>query len=120
MDFYEDYLTFANGRYELHYSASREESGNEVNCTYAVAMIKRLAQACIEYSKVLSVDADRVAKWQDIVDHMSAYATTTVDGTQVFKESENRDRITLRGKGDNPVVLATHPSWGRRRSGLRP
>ncbi len=57
MAFYADYLVLANARYELHASAAREGTSDN-NPAYPLAFIKRLANACADYSEVLGVDAD--------------------------------------------------------------
>ena len=111
-DFYTDYLTFnkAKNRYEIHFSASREASGNEINAACQLAMIKRVVAAAADYSEILGVDADKRGKWRDIVAKMSAYPTMEVDGKTVFKESENRNRVALHGPGDNCSLLQIiHP-----------
>ena len=113
--FYADYLTFnkAKDRYELHFSASREASGNEINAACQLAMIKRVVAAAADYSEILGVDADKRGKWRDIVARMSGYPTMVVDGKTVFKESENRNRVALMGPGDNVSLLQlVHPGAG--------
>ena len=72
MAFYADYLHLNTGknRYELHRSAAREAT-NDNNPAYPLAFIKRLANACADYSEVLGVDADKREKWRDIAKRLS-------------------------------------------------
>ena len=112
MDFYADYLVLANGRYELRASAAREGTSDN-NPAYPLAFIKRLARASADYSEVLGVDAERRALWRDIATRLSAYPTATVNGKNVFKETESNDRIALVGPGDNVSLLQlVHPGAG--------
>ena len=112
MDFYADYLHFneKTQRYELSRSAAREGTSDN-NPAYPMAMIKRLAAACADYSEVLGVDADKREKWRDIATRMSDYPTAVVNGKTVFKETESSPRISLRGPGDNVSLLEIiHPA----------
>ena len=88
-DFYADYLTFntAKNRYELHYSASREASGDEINAACQLAFIRRVVAAAADYSEILDVDAAKRGKWRDIVAKISDFPTTVVDGKTVFKQT---------------------------------
>lgn len=99
IDFFEDYLTFEDGRYVLYDSAAREFLKDEVNAGYQLAYIRRLAAFCIRASQDLSVDESRREKWQHILDHLSAYPTIELDGKTLLKESENRDEVSHRWNG---------------------
>jgi len=62
----------------------------------------------------------RLAKWQHMIDRMSEFPTTQVDGMTTLKEAEvygvhrgikpDQNRVCAGGRGDNPVIMApVHP-----------
>lgn len=105
---------FEDGRYSIN-SGSREGT-SDLNPVFALATIKFVLQATIEASCDLGVDADRREKWQHVVDHLSDYPTTEVNGVTMLMEAESYGRqrgdlVCMGGPGDNPVVLEmVHPA----------
>jgi hypothetical protein len=78
--FYQKYISKdENGTYFIYPTISPEQGGGDpgqtigTNSTIDLAFIKHLFQALIETSKLLNVDTDKRAEWQDILDHWPAY-----------------------------------------------
>ncbi|SMD03862.1 glycosyl hydrolase family 95 catalytic domain-containing protein [Pedobacter nyackensis] len=99
-NFWEDYLKFENGRYVIymdHYGEVmpnlknngqwRDQLG-DFNSTLSVGLVKMLFKGIIDVSTFLKVDAERVEKWQHIVNHMSDFTVGEVDGKLSLKGVE--------------------------------
>jgi len=87
-DFWEDYLKFENGRYVDDNDSVHEGSGPNVNPILTLGVLRTFFKNLLVMSKDLGVDADRRAKWQDILDHLSAYPVQERGGKTVFRLSE--------------------------------
>ena len=61
------------------------------NCIEDLAHIKFLMRAVIEASRILGADAAERDTWQDILDHLPAYPTLTVDGKEEFADFAGQD-----------------------------
>ena len=112
-DFWQDYLTFENGRYvsrnDNFWEVGPWEGPNyksyfgDVNPTVSLGLCRMLFKGIIDMSTFLGVDADRRAKWQHILDHLSPIPTTTVNGVVRVKACEG-------GSGSGSI---TAPGFGR-------
>lgn len=103
MNFWEDYLTFENGRYVCRNDCVNEclffimlpedsiefERAKEKNPPLSLGLIRMAARAAIELSTALSVDEHRRGKWQHILDHISAFPLTQRNGKPMFDVCEN-------------------------------
>ena len=74
--FWEDYLkleTDADGkpRYVIYKDAIHEGSGDNMNPILSLGLVKNLFRNMLEMSRELGVDADKQAKWRDIIEKMS-------------------------------------------------
>jgi len=87
-DFWEDYLKLENGRYVIHGDSIHEGSGEDVNPILSLGLVRNLFKNLIHMSKDLSVDESRRAKWQDILDKLSAYPLQERNGKTVFRYTE--------------------------------
>jgi len=88
-DFWEDYLKLENGRYVDYNDAIHEgHTPHDVNPLLSLGLIRMVFRTLLDLSKELGVDADRRAKWQHILDHLSPYPTQQRDGKTVFRYSE--------------------------------
>ena len=88
-DFWEDYLKFENGRYVDYNDAIHENhTPKDVNPLLSLGLIRMVFRALLDMSEALGVDADRRAKWQHILDHLSPYPTQERGGKTVFRYSE--------------------------------
>lgn len=112
VDFFGDYLVLEpvpgapeKARYVLKESGAREGTGTDINPAYPLGYLRRVYSAALDASRELNCDADRRALWQDILARLSDYPSTVVDGKRCFKESEDRDCVTLHGPGDNASLL---------------
>jgi alpha-L-fucosidase 2 len=87
-DFWEDYLKLENGRYVIHNDSIHEGSGNDMNPILSLGLVRTLFKNLLAMSAELSVDADRRAKRQDILEKLSAYPLQERGGKTVFRYSE--------------------------------
>jgi len=86
--FWENYLTYENGRYVIYNDAIHEGSGGNMNPILSLGLVHLVMQTTIDMSKELDADADRVKKWQHILDHLSVYTYQERIGMTVFRYSE--------------------------------
>jgi len=85
--FWEDYLTFENGRYVITHDAPYENTGPRTNPITSLALVKILFTQIIPMSEALGVDADKRAKWRDIVEKLSPIEVKEKDGKRFFCSS---------------------------------
>jgi hypothetical protein len=91
--FWENYLKLENGpdgkpRYVIYNDSIHEGSGPDFNPILSLGLVRTLFKNMIPMSHALGVDADKRAKWQDIIDKMSDYPTQDRGGKTVFRYSE--------------------------------
>jgi alpha-L-fucosidase 2 len=115
-DFWEDNLVRddATGRWGIHDSGAREGQ-HDTNAVNDLAYVDVIFRFLLETSDTLEgkrsggqpihIPDVRKAKWRDYVANLSPYPTTVLDGRTVFKEAENRTKMSLGGAGDNSDVL---------------
>ena len=103
MNFWEDYLSFENGRYVSRNDCINEccfymmlpedspefQRAKETNPTLSLGLIRMASRAAIDISKALGVDAHRRGKWQHILEHISAFPLTERNGKTMFDVCEN-------------------------------
>lgn len=103
MDFWEDYLTFENGRYVSQNDCVCEcfffmmlppdsiefEKARDRNPPLSLALIRMASRAAIELSTALGVDEHRRGKWQHILDHISDPPLIVRDGKTMLATGEN-------------------------------
>ena len=87
-EFWDDYLKFENGRYVIYNDSIHEGSGPDFNPVLSLGLVRTLFKNMLSTSVELGVDADRRAKWQDILDKLSAFPLQERDGRTVFRYSE--------------------------------
>ncbi|MGM9803980.1 MAG: glycosyl hydrolase family 95 catalytic domain-containing protein [Muribaculaceae bacterium] len=112
-DFWEDYLTYEDGRYvsrndnfwEVGPWEGRDYKKyfGDINPTVSLGLCRMLFKGIIDMSTYLDVDANRREQWQHILDHLSPIATTTVNGITRVKACEG-------GNGSGSI---TAPGFGR-------
>jgi hypothetical protein len=86
--FWENYLKFENGRYVDYDDSIHEGSGPDVNGVLSLGLIHTLFKSMLQFSQDLNEDSDRRAKWQHILDHLSAYPLQQRNGKTVFRYTE--------------------------------
>jgi alpha-L-fucosidase 2 len=87
-DFWEDYLKFEGGRYVIYNDSIHEGSGPDFNPLLSLGLVRTLFANMPEMSQRLGVDADRRAKWQHILAHLSQFPVQERGGKTVFRYSE--------------------------------
>ncbi|WP_413373571.1 glycosyl hydrolase family 95 catalytic domain-containing protein [Paenibacillus taichungensis] len=114
-NFWEDYLTFEDGRYVIYCDAIHEvgtytESHDnddwdrgleDMNPILSLALIRMLFKGLLDISGQLQLDGDRHEKWTHVLEHMSDYPTFEREGKMIF-------RLTEQGHewwGDNTLAI---------------
>jgi Trehalose and maltose hydrolases (possible phosphorylases) len=96
-DFWEDYLeSKENGKY-VTWGCCNEGVWDK-NPSLDLGLIRNLFKNLLEYSQILNLDANRRAKWQDIVDNLSSQPTIVKDGKTCFNWSQNNTTIPRVGE----------------------
>lgn len=112
-DFWEDYLTYENGRY-VSYNDNFWEVGpwegkdfrksyGDNNPTVSLGMCRMLFKGIIDMSRFLHKDEEKIEKWNHILTHLSEIPTVTEDGKVRIKACESGN-----GSGSR-----TAPGFGR-------
>ncbi|WP_339711665.1 hypothetical protein [uncultured Kriegella sp.] len=86
--FWENYLSFEDGRYVIYNDAIHEGTIGTVNPILSLGLVRLVMQTSIDMSKELNVDSDRIQKWQHIIDNLSNYTFQEREGKKVFRYSE--------------------------------
>ena len=89
-NFWEDYLKLENGRYVITKDASGEvgDGGSDKNNCLSLGLVRMFFDGMLEVSRELGADADRRARWQHILDHLSDFPTAMVDGVRRIRGAE--------------------------------
>ncbi len=86
--FWEDYLKLENGRYVIHNDSIHEGSGADMNPLLSLGLVRTLFRNMLAMAGELGVDADKRARWQDILDKLSDFPLQERDGKTVFRYAE--------------------------------
>ena len=97
-NFWEDYLVLENGRYVIHDDSYGEVGPwegkdwkklyGDFNPILSLGLLRVFFPSMINYSKVLERDADKRAKWQDVLDRLSALPVAIENGRKRFRACE--------------------------------
>jgi alpha-L-fucosidase 2 len=87
-EFWENYLKLEDGRYVIYSDSIHEGSGPDMNPILSLGLLRTLFGNVITMSAELGADAERRARWQDIVQKLSAFPVQERDGRTVFRYSE--------------------------------
>ncbi|MCX6928713.1 MAG: hypothetical protein NT154_36695 [Verrucomicrobia bacterium] len=87
-EFWEDYLKWEDGRYVIYNDSIHEGSGKDMNPILTLGLVRTLFKNVIAMSNTLGVDADKRAKWQDILENFSAFPLQERGGKTVFRYTE--------------------------------
>jgi len=87
-NFWEDYLTFENGRYVVYDDAIHEGSGKDMNSLLSLGLIRNAFDLIIDLSSTLKIDENRQAKWKDILGKLSEFPVQRRNGKEVFRYTE--------------------------------
>jgi len=88
VNFWEDYLKYENGRYVIYGDAIHEGSGLDKNPILSLGLIRNSFDLIIDLSTNLGRDAERQAKWKDILSKISDFPVQTRNGRKVFRYTE--------------------------------
>jgi hypothetical protein len=100
-DFFRDYLTWDGRRFVMAHSSAHEDN-DDLNPNLDLGFIRRIETFLITASRQLGVDQQLVPVWQNILDHLSAYPTGTVNGKTVYLEAEDPPVFH---RGDQPINM---------------
>lgn len=97
-DFWEDYLVLENGRYVIHDDSYGEVGPwegkdwkklyGDFNPILSLGFLRVFFPSIINYSKVLERDADKRAKWQEVLDRLSELPVVVENGRKRFRACE--------------------------------
>lgn len=104
-DFWEDYLKFEDGRYVIYNDCIHENSAaaigiadwvspdtpdysDDFNPILSLGLVRLVFKGLLDMSEYLHTDADRRAKWEHILTHISDFPTQTRDSKTVFRYTE--------------------------------
>lgn len=100
--FFEDYMTFENGRYSVCMDAAHEVPYynddfnpkkynryiNDKNNCLTLGMLRLCLEAEIDMAKALGVDEDKQKQWQDMLDRLSPFPTYYRFFKKVYRYTE--------------------------------
>jgi hypothetical protein len=86
--FWENYLTWEDGRYVIYNDAIHEGTVGTKNPILSLGFVRMVMNTAIDMSAELGVDAARHEKWQHIIDHLSDYSYQKKNGKKVFRYTE--------------------------------
>jgi rhamnogalacturonan endolyase len=115
-EFWEDNLIRdeTTKRWSIHDSGAREgqkDTNPITDLSYVNSLFKFLLETCDTLEgkqsggEVIHITDAQKAKWRSYVADLSAYPTMIFNGKKVFKEAENRTKMSLGGAGDNSDIL---------------
>ncbi len=113
-NFWEDYLKLENGRYVITKDAAGEvgDGGSDKNNCLSLGLVRMFFDGMLEVSRELGTDADRRARWQHILDHLSDFPTTMVEGVRRIRGAESGPAASRVGpKRDNTRVEFMGMVW---------
>jgi alpha-L-fucosidase 2 len=87
-NFWEDYLTYEDGRYVIYNDAVHEGSGGNKNAILSLGLVRNTFGLMLDLSATLKTDQDRQAKWRDILDKLSHFPVQERNGKKVFRYTE--------------------------------
>lgn len=102
LEFFEDYMTFENGRYYVKKDAAHEVPYyredfeprkykryiNDTNNALTLGLLRLCIPAAIDMAKALGIDEDKQKLWQNMLDKLSPFATYYRFGKKVFRYTE--------------------------------
>jgi len=98
--FWEEYLTFENGRYVAYFDGVHEGPNGDMNNTLTLGFLRNALQTLIDMSKELNTDQGKVPVWENILNKLSDYATYEKNGKKFLADSEKGYFST-----NHPVLL---------------
>lgn len=113
-NFWEDYLKLEHGRYVIAKDASGEvgDGGSDRNNCLSLGLVRMFFQGMLEVSTALEADADRRARWQDILDRLSEFPTAVVDGVRRIRGADSGPAASRVGpKRDNSRIEFMGMVW---------
>lgn len=116
-DFWEDYMKFENGSYQIYNDHFNEVMPNlknkgqwrnrlgDINSTLSLGLVKMLFKGMTDISSFLDVDRLRQKKWTFIVDHMHPFPTGINNGRVALKSVEHNWQGDAKATGLNRVSI---------------
>ena len=118
-DFWEDYLQLEDGRYVIKMDHFNEVMPNhrnkgqwrhrlgDFNSTLSLGLVRMLFQGVSDMSRFLGEDADRLQKWNHILENLSAYPVAENDEGRLSLKNMERgpEGVEVRPSGLNRVSI---------------
>ncbi|QKW17790.1 ricin-type beta-trefoil lectin domain protein [Kitasatospora sp. NA04385] len=96
--FWQDYLGAKQSDGKYHLMGAAYEGDWARDDSVDLAAVNLILKSAISYSQSLGVDGALRPAWQDILDHLPAYATTTYNGQNVYSSDYDRAFSALLGR----------------------
>lgn len=104
--FWEDYLVFEDGRYQIYNDALNEVAWfigpdamptghDDKNPIVSRGLVRMLMKLLIDIAGALGTDADRIPKWQHIIDHLPLAETFERNGEQVLRGIDGSEELRV-------------------------
>ncbi|RAJ77254.1 hypothetical protein CLV59_10719 [Chitinophaga dinghuensis] len=87
-EFWEDYMKFEDGRYIIYNDAIHEGSGRNTNPILSLGLVRNVFSLMIDMSRNLNINTNEIAKWENILNHISQFPTQKRNGRTVFRYTE--------------------------------
>jgi len=105
-DFWDNYLVLnEDGHYVSLNDAAAEGSGNNTNPATTLSFLRLLYPSLIEISTKLNIDADRRAKWSEILKKLSPFTivqASSLKELQKLGPQPTKDRMVIRDTQEGP------------------
>jgi len=89
--FWEGFLVYENGRYVIYDDAVEEGPSGDMNPIKSLGLLRSALQTCMDMSKELNIDQDKIPKWKEILEKLSEYPTYEKDGRTLYARTERGD-----------------------------
>ena len=86
--FWENYLTFENGRYVIYNDAIHEGTVGTKNPILSLGLVRMVLQTAIDMSVELGIDQDKKKVWENMIENLSPYSYQEREGKKVFRYTE--------------------------------
>src|SRR5262249_28031837 len=104
-DFWEAYMVKSTKPYYVDKS-SAHEGNDDRNPNIDLGFVRKICATLLEASKTLGVDEDKRATWQDVLDNLADYPTTSYNGKTVYAENEmSNGGPAAFHPGDQPINM---------------
>ncbi len=85
VDFWEDYLKFEDGKYQVRGDAIHELSGRNDNPILTLGLLRNVFDLALDLSQSMDRDAERGEKWKQMLANLADFPLQEMGGKTVFR-----------------------------------